>query len=88
MNEAFEYIRGMFGAGNYPLVSTEAIFYLKDYCFVIILAIIGASPIPKTLALKFKSAQWLEPIVLLALLAISTAYLVDGSFNPFLYFRF
>ena len=88
MNEAFEYIGGMFGAGNYPLVSSESIFYLKDYFFVIILAIIGASPLPKTLALKFKATQWLEPIVLVTLLAISTAFLVDGSFNPFLYFRF
>ncbi len=88
MNEAFEYIGGMFGVGNYPLISNEAIFYLKDYCFVILLASIGASPIPKTLASKFKVTKWLEPIVLIALLAISTAYLVDGSFNPFLYFRF
>ena len=30
----------------------------------------------------------LVPLVLLALLAVVTAYLVDGSFNPFLYFRF
>lgn len=29
-----------------------------------------------------------EPVVLLGLLAVVTAYLVDGSFNPFLYFRF
>ena len=30
----------------------------------------------------------LEPLVLTALLVVCTAYLVDGSFNPFLYFRF
>ena len=30
----------------------------------------------------------LEPVSLLLLLLLSTAYLVDGSFNPFLYFRF
>lgn len=88
VNEAFEYIGAMFGIGNYPLISQEAIFYLKDYCFVLILAIIGATPIPKMLALKLKATEWLEPIALVALLAISTAYLVDGSFNPFLYFRF
>lgn len=88
VNEAFEYIGAMFGIGNYPLISQEAIFYLKDYCFVLILAIIGATPIPKTLVLKLKATEWLEPIALVALLAISTAYLVDGSFNPFLYFRF
>lgn len=88
VKEAFDYIGAMFGAGSYPLISSEAIFYLKDYCFVLILALIGATPIPKNLASKLKATQWLEPIVLVALLAISTAYLVDGSFNPFLYFRF
>ena len=30
----------------------------------------------------------LEPVALLVLLAVGTAYLIDGSFNPFLYFRF
>lgn len=29
-----------------------------------------------------------EPVALTALMLIMTAYLVDGSFNPFLYFRF
>ncbi len=88
VKEAFDYIGAMFGAGSYPLISSEAIFYLKDYWLVFILALIGATPIPKNLASKTRVTQWLEPIVLVALLAISTAYLVDGSFNPFLYFRF
>ena len=30
----------------------------------------------------------LEPIILLGLLTLTTAYLIDASFNPFLYFRF
>lgn len=88
INEAFVYIGGMFGVGDYPLVSTEAFYYLKDYLFVLIIAIVGATNFPKYFVTKFKTLQWLEPIVLIALLAVSTAYLVDGSFNPFLYFRF
>ena len=88
LNEAVSYIGGMLGLGNYPLISAEAVFYIKDYLFVLVLGLIGATPIPKRLALKLKATQWLEPIALVALLAISTAYLVDGSFNPFLYFRF
>ena len=88
INEAFVYIGGMFGIGDYPLVSTEALYYLKDYLFVLIIAIVGATNFPKYFVTKFKTLQWLEPIVLIALLAVSTAYLVDGSFNPFLYFRF
>ena len=88
INEAFVYIGGMLGVGDYPLVSTEALYYLKDYLFVLIIAIVGATNFPKYFVTKFKTLQWLEPIVLVALLAVSTAYLVDGSFNPFLYFRF
>jgi len=30
----------------------------------------------------------LEPIVLIILLLVCSGYLVDGSFSPFLYFRF
>ena len=88
INEAFVYIGGMLGVGDYPLVSTETFYYLKDYLLVLIIAIVGATNFPKYFVTKFKTLQWLEPIVLIALLAVSTAYLVDGSFNPFLYFRF
>ena len=88
LTEAFDYIGGMLGIGNYPLISLETVFYFKNYCLILILGLIGATPIPKILASKLKISHWLEPIVLVGLLAIVTAYLVDGSFNPFLYFRF
>ncbi|MBQ1992747.1 MAG: MBOAT family protein, partial [Clostridia bacterium] len=70
LSEAIGYIGGMLGLGNYPLISAEAIFYIKDYLFVLVLGLIGATPIPKRLALKLKATQWLEPIALVALLAI------------------
>ena len=88
MGEAFQYIGGMFGGGGVPLVSAEALYYLRSYALIFVVAIIGATPIPKLAAQKLKFTQYLEPVVLLALLALVTAYLVDGSFNPFLYFRF
>lgn len=86
--EAFQYIGGMFGVGKYPLISTETVFYFKNYFLVLVLALIGATPIPKKITSKLKISGWLEPIVLVAMLTVVTAYLVDGSFNPFLYFRF
>ena len=88
MGEAFQYIGGMFGAGGLPLVSAEALYYLRSYAVIFIIAIIGATPLPKLAAGKLKISQYLEPAVLLILLVLVTAYLVDGSFNPFLYFRF
>jgi alginate O-acetyltransferase complex protein AlgI len=88
MAEAFQYIGGMFGAGGIALVSPEALYYLRSYAVIFVMAIIGATPLPKLIAGKFKAAQYVEPVFLLVLLALVTAYLVDGSFNPFLYFRF
>jgi len=60
-----------------------------------IIAIIGATPYPtrwmNRLSEGPKTGRVLAvaaPVALMALLAVVTAYLVDGSFNPFLYFRF
>ena len=95
MKEAFSYIGGMFGAGDLPLVSTEFFYYLKSFAVTLVIGIIGAPPIVKKAVEKiFENSKiskfiWvLEPVGLVALLAVMTAYLVDGSFNPFLYFRF
>ena len=81
-------IGGMFGRGDLPLVSGEALYYLKSYAAIGILAIVGATPLPKKIVSRWKGLQYAEPVVLLVLLIMITAYLVDGSFNPFLYFRF
>ena len=95
MKEAFSYIGGMFGVGEISLVSTEFFYYLKNFAVTLVIGVIGATPIVKRSVEKiFQNSKiskiiWiLEPVGLVALLAVMTAYLVDGSFNPFLYFRF
>ena len=95
MKEAFSYIGGMFGAGGIPLASAEFFYYLKSFAVTLVIGIIGATPIVKRTVEKIfennkisKFIWVLEPIGLIVLLAVMTAYLVDGSFNPFLYFRF
>ncbi len=84
----------LFGVG--VATSGESVlYYLKSYAFIFIIAIIGATPIPKLAVAKLRENQVankvinvLEPVVLAGMLLIVTAFLVDGSFNPFLYFRF
>ena len=94
ITEAFSNIAAMFGAKGFPAVTLEAVYYLKSYIVVLIIAVIGATPLPKKLAASFEESKRTakvfniaEPIVLIALLALCTAFLIDGSFNPFLYFR-
>lgn len=81
-------LQGMFGMRGLPIVSAETLYYLRSYAVVFAIAIIGATPIPKKIVSKIKAVQYVEPVALLLLMMIVTAYLVDGSFNPFLYFRF
>ena len=95
LNQAYTDIISLFGAGNLPLVNTETLYYLRSYGFVFILAVLGATPLVKNTVSKLKekkSAEMVmniaEPVVMLSLFIIITAFLVDGSFNPFLYFRF
>ncbi len=83
-------IGGLFGAGGIPLVSGEAVYYLRSYAVAILAAVIGATPLPKLLYNKLHEAPKvaLEPLATAVLLALSTAFIINGSFNPFLYFRF
>ncbi len=92
---AGQYFKGLFGIGAIPGVTPETLYYLRSYFAVIIIGIFGATPIVKKVILKLQKKEktekiinLLEPICLLAVLLVVTAYLVDGSFNPFLYFRF
>lgn len=81
----------LFGAGGTPLIDSLSLYYLKSYLGLFLIAIVGATPLAARLASKVESS-WagavLEPILVGAVLLAVTAYLVDGSFNPFLYFRF
>ncbi len=95
MSEAFTYIGGMFGRGDIPLATSEIIYHIRSYAVIFIMALIGATPVVKNTAIKLsesskygKIMNILEPIFLIFMFLIVVAYLVDGSFSPFLYFRF
>ena len=73
----------------------ECLYYLKSYGSILLIAMLGATDLPKKCYLRIREQASvkclfvvLEPVVILEMLLLSTAYLVDGSFNPFLYFRF
>ena len=87
LSQAASDIGGMFGLGGAPLVTAETVYYLRSYAGVFLLSLIGATPWPKRWALK-KELPIVDTIAMAALLLLCTASLVDGSFNPFLYFRF
>ena len=87
LTQAMSDMGGMLGLGGAPMVSAETFYYLRSYAGVFIIGLVGATPWPKGLAMK-KDLPIVDTIVMAALLMLCTASLVDGSFNPFLYFRF
>lgn len=92
---AVQDIAGLFGGGGLPLVSFEALYALRSYAVLLVICLIAALPAGKRLHETVSQTRGgqialavLEPVCVAALLLVVTAYLVDGSFNPFLYFRF
>lgn len=95
LSEAFKIINGLFGFNKDVFINKITIYNLKNYFVVILIAILAATPILKNLIIKLKKNKkanylinLLEPFYIVFLLIIVTAYLIDNSYNPFLYFRF
>ena len=95
IGEAWNNIIGLFGANGERLINASTVYYLKSYLVVLVIAIIGSTPLLKNIIEKLKTKtnankiiNLLEPIAMASILIIVTAYLVDNSYNPFLYFRF
>ncbi len=91
LSMAAEDFAGLFALSGLPGVSVPAVYYLKSYAVLFGLGILGSTPVVKQGAIRIgntKIGSALEPVALAILLLVCTAYLVDGSFSPFLYFRF
>ena len=82
---------GLFGFGGLPAVTTETLYYLRSYALLFAAGCLGATHLPKKAANRLADTRFggvLELVFLAGTLLVCTAYLVDGSFSPFLYFRF
>ncbi len=92
---AVERIRSMLGMNGLPLAGIQSFYYLKSYGMVLAVAMVGSTDLPKRIVNRMGKSTAVqmvlsigEPILYIGLLLLTTAYLIDASFNPFLYFRF
>ena len=86
-------LAGMAGLAGLPAADALSLYCLRSYAVLLLLAAVGSTPWPQRLWQRLAGrAPWLcavlGPVGLAVLLVLDTAFLVDGSFNPFLYFRF
>jgi len=91
----YNFVTNMFNFKNIPFSSIETMYYLKNYLVIFIAGIILSTPIIPNIIKKLKENKFIKkisiistPIIYISLLLLATAFIVDESFNPFLYFRF
>ena len=83
------YLKTMFGLGS-GVADPAAAYYARSFGPILLIACLAATPLAKKLWEKLpkQARAILLPVLLLAGLVLCTAYLVDATYNPFLYFRF
>lgn len=86
MSQMIAYLKAMVGFSEAGLINTPTLYQLSNYALVIGIGVLFATPLMKRLQVKFK--PWMIYIFYVVVTILSTAYLVDSTFNPFLYFRF
>ncbi len=91
----YKFLTSMFGLHHLPFSNLETIYYLKNYFIVFIVSILCSTPIIRYFIQKLnqnkmihKIFEIVEPIIYISLLLLCTSYIIDESYNPFLYFRF
>ena len=87
------FVTALAGRAGGGLVNDRILYYLSSWACVLLVAAAGATPLAATAFERIAARRpaWaaiLKPAAMLAALLMSVAYLVDSSYNPFLYFRF
>lgn len=68
--------------------NSQFIYYLRNYGITFIIAVVFSTPIVKNIYNKVIKSDILNTLILMTIFLLCIAYLVDATYNPFLYFRF
>lgn len=84
------YYRALFGFAGGGLASSTDFYYLGSFGLILIIAVLTCTPLGKWLYGKLPrmAKNVAAPVLVALVLVLSTSYLVDATYNPFLYFRF
>lgn len=91
LKDALISLKSMFGLNHIDFINLETIYYIKNYIVVLVLGYLISLKVFNKIINKLKNNKiinLMEPLLLIVLLLVSTAFIIDESFNPFLYFRF
>ena len=96
-NGAVSYLQVMFGMGEAGWVNSASLFDGMDNMVIFVIGAIGSTPVLASVAKRLEASasgygiavcRILDKLIPAVLLIASIAYIVDATYNPFLYFRF
>lgn len=94
LTDSFQYYKAMF-FGNGNIADSFALYQLKNFGVIFIFCILCSGGLIGIILKKLQNRSVASkiinssvPLVQIAVMLVCTAYLVDASYNPFLYFRF
>ena len=84
------YTSAMLGFGASGLAESTDLYYLGSYAVTFVIAIVASTPLGSWLFAKLpgKVRRFAAPALIVLALVLCTAYLVDATYNPFIYFNF
>ena len=97
VDRIINYIKAMFGLQGAGIYNRETLFMGMENAVLFVIAVIAATPLVKNICKRMSESQKgfgiagyriLEKLLPAILLIASIAYIVDATYNPFLYFRF
>ena len=89
LSQALQYLSMLFGSTG-SFFNETALFILRDHGFLLIICLIASTPVAKTRLNVFRYTKLnnLQPAMVVCAILLCTAFIVDATYNPFLYFRF
>lgn len=93
ITQGMKFIKVMFGLGGNAFVDRASVYYIYTNILLFVVLIICSTPILKRAISRIRermkmAGSMIVPVMYFILIFLSTAYLVNESYNPFLYFRF
>ncbi len=95
---ARDYLGIMFGMGNYQFINIKSLYYLIEYKYAFIIGILFSMPIYPYVIEKLNNIKtgwisilvrdYIKGVLLILLFLLCMMYLINSTFNPFIYFRF
>lgn len=88
LSQAFTFLGIMFGAKNAPFSSPEVSIHFWNNAVLLLIALIGCTPVFKGLNQKFKFGAFAKPVFNTMVLILSLIFLAGQTYSPFMYFKF